>query len=85
MKVKDIEIQKGGGENSGESAKITIEEDGKEYVFSAQLQDVLDDAIFKNLCGVFKRAIKKKVAFNKISKQVKETKVKALKGKEIDV
>jgi len=63
----------------------TIEEEGKDYVFSAQLQDVLDDAIFKNLCGVFKRAIKKKEAFNKISKQTKETKVKALKGKEIDV
>ena len=83
MKIKDIEVQEGKKPNGGESAKITIEKDGKEYVFSAQLQDVLDDAIFENLCGVFKREIKKRVAFNKMNKQAKEAKVKSLKGKKI--
>ena len=84
MKIKNIEPQVGNEQNNTEMAKITIEEDGKLYIYSAQLQDVLDDTIFKNLCGVFKREIKKKIAFNKLNKQAKETKIESLKGKEID-
>ena len=83
MKIKDIIEQPGSTPNSEGSAKVIIEEDGVEYTFSARMGHILDDKMFVNLCGVWKRDIEEKKKYKKISKTTKATKIKALKGKEI--
>jgi hypothetical protein len=79
MKIKEIIPQKRDGVIT--SGKVTIEDEGEEYVFSAQMMDLMDDDIFPNLCSVWKRDIKKKKEFAKVNEKAITTKVKKRKGK----
>jgi hypothetical protein len=79
MKIKEIIPQKRDGVIT--SGKVTIEDEGEEYGFSAQMMDIMDDDIFPNLCSVWKREIKKKKEFAKMSEEAINTKVNKRKGK----
>jgi hypothetical protein len=79
MKIKEIIPQKRDGVIT--SGMVTIEEEGEEYVFSAQMADLMDDTIFPNLCSVWKREIKKKKEFAKVNEKAINDKLKKFKGK----
>jgi hypothetical protein len=81
MKMKEIIPQKRDGVIT--SGKVTIEDEGKEYEFSAQMADLMDDDIFPNLCSVWKREIKKKKEFAKVNEKAINAKLKKMKGKKV--
>ncbi len=81
MKIKEIIPQKRDGVIT--SGKVTIEENDKEYEFSAQMSDLLDDTIYPNLCSVWKREIKKKEEFAKVDEKAINAKLKKMKGKKV--
>jgi len=83
MKIKDIIEQGGATSNDEGSAKVIIEDDGEEYHFSAQMRYIVDDKMFDNVCGVWKREIAERKKFKKISKRTKDSRLKTLKGKEM--
>jgi hypothetical protein len=79
MKIKEIIPQKRDGVIT--SGRVTIEDEGEEYVFSAQMMDLMDDDIYPNLCSVWKRDIENKKEFAKVNEKAKNAKVKKLKGR----
>ena len=59
IKVKKLECE---GKEGTNIVKVTLEKEGKEYEYTAKLEHVLDEGIFKNLLHTWDRIVKEKEA-----------------------
>lgn len=80
-KVKKIDVETSG---TNKIVKVTLEKDGKEYVFSARRTDVMDENKFQNLLKVWNESgIPQQEAEAALSDTDMEVRVGKIKGMKI--